>query len=60
MNLYGKEQLLAKMKHAMLKQTSILIVNQKAEFKTGGQVIVFPGYMKAYIESSEGNNEKSS
>ena len=47
------------MKPAMLKQTSILIVNQKAEFKTGGQVIVFPGYMKAYIESnSEGNNEK--
>ena len=57
--LIWKRTIASQMKPAMLKQTSILIVNQKAEFKTGGQVIVFPGYMKAYIESnSEGNNEK--
>jgi DNA topoisomerase-1 len=41
------------MKPAILKQTSITILNQKAEFRANGQVIVFPGYMRAYVEGRD-------
>ena len=45
------------MKSAKLKQTSIIINVKNAEFKATGQVILFPGYMKAYVEGIDNPNE---
>ena len=45
------------MKSAKLMQTTITILNQKAEFRANGQVILFPGYMRAYVEAKD-NPEK--
>ena len=55
-NLYDliwKRTIASQMKPAKLKQTSITIMNQKAEFRANGQVIVFPGYMRAYVEGRD-------
>ncbi len=55
-NLYEliwKRTIASQMKPAKLKQTSITIMNQKAEFRANGQVIVFPGYMRAYVEGRD-------
>ena len=55
-NLYEliwKRTIASQMKPAKLKQTSITITNQKAEFRANGQVIVFPGYMRAYVEGRD-------
>ena len=41
------------MKSAKLKQTSITIQNQKTEFRANGQVILFPGYMRIYVEGRD-------
>ena len=45
------------MKSAKLMQTSVTILNQKSEFRANGQVILFPGYMRAYVEGRD-NPEK--
>ena len=43
---------------AKLKQTSVIISNQETEFKASGQIIIFPGYMKIYVEGSDNPEEK--
>jgi DNA topoisomerase-1 len=42
---------------AKLKQTAVTIQNQKTEFRANGQVILFPGYMRVYVEGRD-NPEK--
>jgi DNA topoisomerase-1 len=56
-DLIWKRTIASQMKSAKLMQTSIDIINQKAEFRANGQVILFPGYMRAYIEGRD-NPEK--
>ena len=56
-DLIWKRTIASQMKPAKLKQTSITIINQKAEFRANGQVIVFPGYMKAYVEGRDNPNK---
>ena len=34
-------------------QTAVTIQNQKAEFRANGQVVLFPGYMKVYVEGRD-------
>ena len=38
---------------AKLKQTAVTIQNQKTEFRANGQVILFPGYMRIYVEGRD-------
>ena len=45
------------MRHRKLKQTTITILNQKAEFRANGQMILFPGYMKVYVEGLDNPNK---
>ncbi len=57
-DLIWKRTIASQMKSAKLKQTSVTILNQKAEFKASGQVIIFPGYMRAYIEGKDNQNRE--
>ena len=41
------------MKSAKLKQTSVIVSVKNADFKATGQVILFPGYMKVYVEGKD-------
>ena len=59
-NLYEliwKRTIASQMKSAKLKQTSVIIKVKNAEFKATGQVILFPGYMKAYVEGKDNPNK---
>ena len=51
--LISKRTLASQMKSAKLKETTILINNQKATFRASGRVILFPGYMKIYVVSRD-------
>ncbi|MFH1853025.1 MAG: type I DNA topoisomerase [Candidatus Neomarinimicrobiota bacterium] len=52
-DLIRKRTLASQMKPARLKQTTVTVVNQKAAFRAVGKVILFPGFMRAYVESSD-------
>ena len=56
-DLIWKRTVASQMKPAKLKQTTITINNQKAEFRANGQVILFPGYMKVYVEGRDNPNK---
>ena len=51
--LIWKRTIASQMKPAKLKQTSINIKIQNAEFRASGQVILFPGYMRIYVEGRD-------
>ena len=55
--LIWKRTIASQMKSAKLKQTSVIIMVKNAEFKATGQVILFPGYMKAYVEGKDNPNK---
>ena len=52
-DLIWKRTVASQMKSAKLMQTAITIENQKAEFRANGQVILFPGYMRVYVEGRD-------
>ena len=56
-DLIWKRTVASQMKPAKLKQTSIIINVKNAEFKATGQVILFPGYMKVYVEGKDNPNK---
>ena len=51
--LIWQRTIASQMLPAKLKQTSIIISNENSEFKATGQTIVFPGYMKIYVEGKD-------
>ena len=51
--LIWQRTIASQMLPAKLKQTSIIISNQEMEFKASGQIIIFPGYMKIYVEGKD-------
>ena len=51
--LIWQRTIASQMLPAKLKQTSVVIANKKTEFKASGQIIVFPGYMKIYVEGRD-------
>jgi DNA topoisomerase-1 len=51
--LIWKRTLASQMTPAKLKQTSITIQAGKADFRASGQVILFPGYMRVYVEGQD-------
>ena len=52
-DLIRKRTLASQMKSAKVKQIAVTIENQKTEFRANGKVILFPGYMAAYVESTD-------
>ena len=52
-DLIWKRTIASQMKSAKLKQTAVTIKNQKTEFRANGQVILFPGYMRIYVEGHD-------
>ena len=56
-DLIWKRTVASQMTPAKLKQTAVTIQNQKTEFRANGQVILFPGYMRVYVEGQD-NPEK--
>lgn len=55
-NLYDliwKRTIASQMLPAKLKQTSVIISNTDTDFRASGQIIVFPGYMKIYVEGKD-------
>ena len=55
-DLIRKRTLSSQMTSARVKQISVTIENQKSEFRANGKVILFPGYMAAYVESTDKRN----
>ena len=56
-DLIWKRTVASQMTPAKLKQTAITIQNHKAGFQANGQVILFPGYMRVYVEGSDNPNK---
>ena len=56
-DLIWKRTVASQMRSAKLMQTAVTIQNQKAEFRANGQVILFPGYMKVYVEGRDNPNK---
>ena len=51
--LIWKRTIASQMLPAKLKQTSVIISNADTDFRASGQTIVFPGYMKIYVEGKD-------
>tara|TARA_B000000475_G_scaffold55903_1_gene44005 strand:- start:11524 stop:14025 length:2502 start_codon:yes stop_codon:yes gene_type:complete len=56
-DLIKKRTLASQMKSAKIKQVSVTIQNQNSDFRASGKVILFPGYMAAYVESNDEQND---
>ena len=56
-DLIRERTLASQMKSAKIKQVSVTIINQNSEFRANGQIILFPGYMAAYVEGTDEANK---
>jgi DNA topoisomerase I len=52
-DLIWKRTIASQMLPSKLKQTAVVISNSKTDFRASGQIIVFPGYMKIYVEGRD-------
>lgn len=52
-DLIWKRTVASQMKPAKLKRTMVEIENQNTIFRARGRVILFPGYMRVYVEGSD-------
>ncbi len=52
-DLIWKRTVASQMKPAKLKRTIVDIENQNTLFRARGRVILFPGYMRAYVEGTD-------
>ena len=52
-DLVWKRTIACQMLPAKIKQTSVMIQNQKSEFRATGKIIIFPGYMRGYVEGKD-------
>ena len=52
-DLIWKRTIACQMLPAKIKQTSVMIQNQRSEFRATGKIIIFPGYMRVYVEGSD-------
>ena len=57
-NMIWKRTVASQMKSAKLEQTIIKISAEKYLFETKGKVIVFPGFLKSYVESVDNKDTK--
>ena len=52
-DLVWKRTIACQMLPAKIKQTSVMIQNQRSEFRATGKIIIFPGYMRVYVEGKD-------
>ena len=52
-DLVWKRTIACQMLPAKIKQTSVMIQNQRSEFRATGKIIIFPGYMRVYVEGRD-------
>ena len=52
-DLVWKRTIACQMLPAKIKQTSVMIQNQRSEFRANGKIIIFPGYMRVYVEGKD-------
>tara|TARA_B100001079_G_scaffold35496_1_gene27044 strand:- start:32715 stop:35225 length:2511 start_codon:yes stop_codon:yes gene_type:complete len=57
-DLIWKRTVASQMKPAKLMQTTVDIENQNSIFRARGRVILFPGYMKVYVEGTDKRDGK--
>ena len=55
-DLILKRTLASQMKPAKINQVTVTILKQQSEFRANGKTILFPGYMAAYVESTDRRN----
>ncbi len=58
-DLILKRTLASQMKPAKINQVTVTILNQQSEFRANGKTILFPGYMAAYVESTDRRNDNT-
>lgn len=56
-DLIWKRTIGSPMASAKLKQTTVTIENNSATFRATGRVIIFPGYMKIYVEGRDDSSK---
>ena len=52
-NMIWKRTIASQMKAAKLEKTTVQISDKEHVFEARGKVIIFPGFLKAYVESSD-------
>ena len=52
-DLVWKRTIACQMLPAKIKQTSVIIQNKRSEFRANGKIIIFPGYMRVYVEGRD-------
>lgn len=57
-SLIWKRFLASQMAKAQIEQTTVVIMANDYEFRASGSIVVFPGFMKVYIEADDEQNEK--
>ena len=56
--LIWKRTLASQMKSAKIERTTLWITNQNHIFEAKGKVVVFPGFLKVYVEGSDNKKDK--
>ena len=56
--LIWKRTLASQMKSAKIERTTLWITNQEHIFEAKGKVVVFPGFLKVYVEGSDNKKNK--
>ena len=56
--LIWKRTLASQMKSAKIERTTLWITNQEHIFEAKGKVVVFPGFLKVYVEGSDNKQDK--
>ena len=57
-DLIWKRTMASQMVPAKMKQTTLFVTNQNALFRSRGNVILFPGYLRAYVEGTDDPDAK--
>jgi len=56
--LIWKRTLASQMKSAKIERTTLWITNQEHVFEAKGKVVVFPGFLKVYVEGADNKKDK--
>ena len=56
--LIWKRTLASQMKSAKIERTTLWITNQEHIFEAKGKVVVFPGFLKVYVQGSDNKQDK--
>ncbi len=57
-SLIWKRTLASQMKNAKLERTNLLISNGKHIFEAKGKIVLFPGFLKVYVEATDNKKDR--